>query len=423
MSEGTTARDRGARFAAYTAFAVQGLCFASLVTQVPKMQEAHHLSDATLSLVLLMVPLVAGVGSVASGALFQRLGSGPVLRVSQPAVAATIALIGLTGDLTFWGTTPRPPAIVEDLALYVTVAAFGLFVGAVDASMNAQAIAVERRYGISLITGFYAVWSVAGILGGLWASLANKLDLSLFTGFAIAAAVGIAASLATGGRLYRREEEGDGPTAEELKAAGRSVPWRPILVVGAAMAVAYLADSAISSYGAKYLDDELSASDWVAPLGYVAYQVTMVVSRTVADLAVRRSGPVRVVRIGGLVGIAGMAGVVAAPNAALAIAAFALAGLGLSVIAPVSFSAAGRVDPTGLGVAVSRVNIFNYVGFVLGAAVVGAIAPLSADHGLRIAFIIPTLLVLVVFATAKGFNPTPVKGARPDAPAMERPMA
>ncbi|TDB88550.1 MFS transporter [Actinomadura sp. KC216] len=411
MRQGVTVRDRRARFSAYAAFAVQGLCFASLVTQVPQMQKAHHLSDATLSLVLLMVPLIAGVGSVASGALFQRFGSGPVLRASQPAVAATIALIGLTGD--------------NDLALYLAVAAFGLFVGAVDASMNAQAIAVERRYGVSLITGFYAVWSVAGILGGLWASLTNKIDLSLFTGFAVAAAVGIAVSLATGHRLYARAEEGGGPTAEELKAAGRGVPWRPILVVGAAMAVAYLADSAISSYGAKYLDDELSGSDWIAPLGYVAYQVTMVISRAVADLAVRRSGPVRVVRIGGAVGVAGMAGVVAAPNAAVAIAAFAVAGLGLAVIAPVSFSAAGRVDPTGLGVAVARVNIFNYVGFVLGAAVVGAIAPLSADHGLRLAFIVPTALILVVFATAKGFDPVPAKGARPrpDSPAMERPVA
>ncbi|MER7547354.1 MFS transporter [Spirillospora sp. NPDC127506] len=407
MTQGITARDRQARFAAYTAFAVQGLCFASLVTQVPQMQKAHHLSDAVLSLVLLMVPLIAGVGSVASGALFQRFGSGPVLRVAQPAVAVTIALIGFTGD--------------NDIALYVAVAAFGLFVGAVDASMNAQAVAVERRYGLSLITGFYAVWSIAGILGGLWASLSNKVDLSLVACFAIAAAVGITASLATGHRLYRRAEEGDGPTAEELKAAGRSVPWRPILVVGAAMAVAYLADAAISNYGAKYLDDELSASDWVAPLGYVAYQITMVISRGVADFAVRRSGAVQVVRVGGLVGIIGMAGVVAAPNAGFAIAAFALAGLGLSVIAPVSFSAAGRVDPTGLGVAVARVNIFNYVGFVLGAAVVGAIAPMSADHGLRIAFIVPTALILVVFMTAKGFAPEPVKGAKPDTPAMERP--
>ncbi len=160
------------------------------------MQDAHHLSDATLSLVLLMVPLVAGVGSVISGALFQRIGSGPVLLRPRPAVAVMIALIGLTGD--------------NDIALYVAVAAFGLFVGAVDASMNAQAVAVERRYGISLITGFYAVWSVAGILGGLWASLSNKVDLSLFTCFAIAAAVGVAVSLSTSHRLYRRAEGAPG---------------------------------------------------------------------------------------------------------------------------------------------------------------------------------------------------------------------
>ncbi|WP_067455780.1 MFS transporter [Actinomadura macra] len=396
MGEGLGGRQ--ARFAIYVAFAVQGLCFASLVTQVPQMQKEHHLSDATLSLVLLMVPLVAGAGSVVSGALFQRVGSGAVLRVSQPAVAVTIALIGLTGD--------------NDLALYGAVALFGLFVGAVDASMNAQAVTVERRYGVSLITGFYAVWSVAGILGGLWASLTNKLDLSLFTGFAIAATVSTVVSLATGHRLYGRAEEDDGPTAEELRAAGRSVPWRPILIVGTAMAVAYLADSAISSYGAKYVDDELSGSDWVAPLGYVAYQVAMVASRAVADLAVRRSGPVQVVRLGALVGVVGMAGVVAAPNAAVAIMAFAVAGLGLSVIAPVSFSAAGRVDPTGLGIAVARVNIFNYVGFVLGAAVVGAIAPVSADHGLRLAFIAPTVLILVVFATARGFAPSPQASSR-----------
>lgn len=400
-------RDRRARASAYTAFAVQGLCFASLVTQVPRIQDAHRLSDATLSLVLLMVPLVAGVGSVASGALFRRVGSGPVLRVSQPAVAVTIVLIGLTGD--------------HDLALYAAVALFGLFVGAVDASMNAQAVAVERRYGMSLITGFYAVWSVAGILGGLWASLANGVDLPLSAGFGIAAAVGIAGSLATGHGLYRRAEEGDGPSAEELKAAGRRVPWRPILVVGAAMAVAYLADSAISSYGAKYLDDELGGSDWVAPLGYVAYQVAMVASRAVADLAVRRSGAVALVRLGGAVGLVGMAGVVAAPNAPVAIAAFAVAGLGLSVIAPVSFTAAGRVDPTGLGVAVARVNIFNYVGFVLGAAVVGAVEPLSADHGLRLAFAVPTILVLVVFATAKGFAPAPAGTDAPGAAAPRRP--
>ncbi|GAA2604244.1 MFS transporter [Actinomadura fulvescens] len=409
ITGGGSARDRGARFATYAAFAIQGLCFASLVTQVPKIQKTHDLSDATLSLVLLMVPLIAGVGSVLSGFLFARLGSGPVLRISQPAVCLTVVLIGLTGD--------------NDLALYVAVALFGLFVGGVDASMNAQAVAVERRYGVSLITGFYAVWSVAGILGGLWSSLANKVDLSLLTGFAIAAAAGVAASLATGHRLYDKAEEAAGqPAPADLRAAGRSVPWRPILIVGTAMAVFYLADAAISNYGAKYLEDELSSSDWVGPLGYVAYQVAMVVSRAVADFGVRRSGPVPVVRAGAAVGLLGMIGVVAAPNAYVAIPAFAVAGLGLSVIAPVSYTAAGRVDPTGLGIAVARVNVFNYVGFVLGAAVVGAISPISSENGLRLAFVVPTVLVLVIFATARGFDPKPVRGARDDTPVAERPV-
>ncbi|MFG2005697.1 MFS transporter [Spirillospora sp. NPDC048911] len=401
-------RDRQARFATYAAFAIQGLCFASLVTQVPKIQKSHDLSDATLSLVLLMVPVIAGVGSVLSGFLFARLGSRPVLRISQPAVCLTIVLIGLTGD--------------DDPALYAAVALFGLCVGAVDASMNAQAVAVERRYGVSLITGFYAVWSVAGILGGLWSSLANKVDLSLLTGFAIAAAAGVAASLPTGHRLYDKIEEAAGqPAPADLKAAGRSVPWRPILIVGTAMAVFYLADAAISNYGAKYLEDELSSSDWVGPLGYVAYQVAMVFSRAVADFGVRRSGPIPVVRLGALVGLVGMIGVVIAPNAFVAIPAFAVAGLGLSVIAPISYTAAGRVDPTGLGIAVSRVNVFNYVGFVLGAAVVGAISPISSENGLRLAFIVPTALILVIFATARGFDPKPVAGARPDTPVAERP--
>ncbi|MGI5167358.1 MFS transporter [Spirillospora sp. CA-253888] len=408
MSQGITVRDRQARLGTYAAFGVQGLCFATLVTQVPQIQKTHHLSDGVLSLVLLMVPLIAGVGSVLSEFLFKRVGSGLVLRVVQPAECVTIILIGLTGD--------------NDVALFATVALFGLCVGGVDASMNAQAVAVERRYGMSLITGFYAVWSMAGILGGLWAALSNKLDLALPIGFAIASVVGIVGSLATGHRLMTKDEEAAGqPSAAELKAAGSRVPWRPILVVGAAMAAFYLTDSALSSYGAKYLDDELGSSDWVAPLGYVAYQIAMVVSRGVADLAVRRWGAPQVVRIGALVGLVGMIAVVAAPNAAVAIAGFAVVGLGLSVIAPVSYTAAAKVDPTGLGVAVARVNIFNYVGFVLGAAVVGAIAPADPEHGLRLAFIVPLVLILVIFAAAKGFAPRPVAGWRPDAPVAERP--
>lgn len=394
---------RRGRRSAYAAFGVQGLSFAALVTRIPEIQRAHGLSDGTLALVLLAVPVVAGVGSVLAGTAMPRYGSGPVLRIAQPLVLLSVVAIGLAPG---------------NLALYAATGLFGLFVGAVDASMNAQAVTAETRYGKSLLTGFHAVWSAAGILAGLWIALANKTDMGLGTGFAIPAALGLAVSLWTGRRLYPKALEAAGPDGDLLKAAARRVPWRPIVVIGVAVTCMYIADSATSSYSAKYLRDDLHASGFVAPLGYVAYQVCMMLSRTGADLLVRAHGAARVVATGAVVGGAGLLTASAAPDPAVAIAGFAVAGLGLAVVVPTSFSAAGRLDPTGLGIAVARVNVFNYAGFVLGAVVAGTVA-----SRLWIAYAVGAALTLVVLAAARGFEPRPVAGAVPNPAVAERPVA
>jgi MFS family permease len=396
-------RTRYGRRSAYAAFGVQGLSFAALVTRIPEIQKAHHLSDGTLALVLLAVPVVAGVGSVLAGTLMPRHGSGVVLRVAQPLVLLSILAIGLAPD---------------DLVLYAMTALFGLFVGAVDASMNAQAVTAETLYGKSLLTGFHAVWSAAGILAGLWIALANRTDLGLGTGFAIPAGLGLVVSLWAGRLLYPREMETTGPSGEELRAAAKRVPWKPIVIIGIAVTCMYIADSATSSYSAKYLKDDLSASGTVAPLAYVAYQVCMMLSRAGADFVVRAYGAAKVVATGAAIGGVGLLVAALAPNAAVAIAGFAVAGLGLAVVVPTSFSAAGRLDPTGLGIAVARVNVFNYVGFVLGAVVAGAVA-----SNLWIAYAVGAGLTLVILGSARGFEPAPIPGTRPDTPIAERPAA
>ncbi|MCO5972136.1 MFS transporter [Actinoallomurus soli] len=396
-------RTRRGRYAAYVAFGVQGLSFAALVTRIPELQKAHNLSDGALALVLLAVPVVAGIGSVLAGSLMTRYGSGVVLRVAQPLVLLSIVAIGVAPG---------------DLALYGAAALFGLFVGAVDASMNAQAVTAETRYGKSLLTGFHAVWSAAGILAGLWSAFANRIDLGLGTGFALPAVLGVAASLSTGHRLYPKALEATGPSVEQLKAAARRVPWKPIIIIGAAVTCMYIADSATSSYSAKYLKDDLHASGAVAPLGYVAYQICMMLSRTGADLLVRAHGAARIVGAGGLIGGVGLLTAALSPNPLVAIAGFAVAGVGLSVVVPTSFSAAGRLDPTGLGIAVSRVNVFNYAGFVLGAAIAGAVA-----SDLWLAYLLGAALCLVVLVTARGFEPAPVDGAMPNPAVAERPVA
>ena len=77
-------------------------------------------------------------------------------------------------------------------------------------------------------------------------------------------------------------------------------------------------------------------------------------------------------------------------------------GLGLCVVVPQSFTAAGQLDPTGSGVAVARVNLFNYIGFVVGAALIGVVAQGSS---LRLAFGVPAVLTVGIVVLARSFRP------------------
>ncbi|MBB4937513.1 MFS family permease [Streptosporangium album] len=385
-----TPRDRQARVATWAAFFVQGLCFATLLTHVIDLQHRFGLSDGDLTLVLLLVPVIAGVGSVVAGPLAARYGSGPVLRISQVGVCAVVALSGWNDGLA---------------GLYVLSAVFGLFVGAVDAAMNMQAVAVERRYGMSVLTGFHAVWSVGSMLGAGFNSAFSALGIGLGWSFTVPVAIGAATSIVMLPRLYGRDEEK--ATAHAAAAAVR-VPWRPIIPLCLAMAFLYVGDAAVSNYGTVYMEKALEASGWLVPFAYLVYQAAMLVARVPGDLAVRRYGPAPVVRVGAVVAAAGTLGVVVAPAAPVAVLSFGLVGIGLSVIAPQSFSAAGRLG-AGAETAIARVNVFNYVGFLVGAAVVGTV---NDTVDVRTAFVPAAVMVALIVPLAGGFQPKPEIAAR-----------
>ncbi|MDX3109626.1 MFS transporter [Nonomuraea angiospora] len=378
-----SSRDRQARVATYVVYAVQGLSFASLLIQVANLQAKHGLDDGALTLLLLIVPVFAGVGSVAAGTFAARFGSRLLLRVAQPVVALAVVLAGLA---------PSVPLLVPVLLL------FGVAVGAVDAGMNMQGVAVERRYGLQILNGFHSVWSVASMLGAAWASVAATLPLPVI--MAVPMVFALVGSLVFARNLCAPEEEKveDAPAG----AAAGGFPWRPIIPLCLAMGFLYVGDAAVSNFNTVFMKNVLSAGPQVVPLAYVAYQATTLAVRLGGDLAVRRYGPAAIVRIGGVIATLGFLGVVAAPNQPLAIVAFGLTGVGLSVVAPQSFSAAGKLDPAGTGVAIARVNLFNYIGFIVGAALVGGIAD-AVD--MRWAFAAPLVLAAVIIALAPGFEP------------------
>ncbi|MEU8265696.1 MFS transporter [Sphaerisporangium sp. NPDC049002] len=386
-----TPRDRRARLATFAVFFVQGLTFATLLTQVAALQKKHGLSDGELSILLLIVPVIAGAGSVLAGEIAKRYGSRVVLRIAQPLAGLAVVLAGLAATV---------PELVAANVL------FGLCLGAVDAGMNMQAVTIERRYGRAILTGFHALWSAAAVIGAVWASAAGGMGLNLPVTFAVAMVTGVAIAVVAGPTLCAPEEEHvrpAGPAPGTDVPAGGRFPWRPILPLCLAMAFLYVGDASISNFGSVYMDKIMHASAAVVPLALGAYQATTFVVRAGGDLAVRRYGPAAIVRIGGALAALGFAGIVAAPNEPLAIVAFGVTGVGLSVVAPQSFSAAGRLDPAGTGVAIARVNMFNYVGFIVGAALVGGIAD-AADY--QVAFAAPLVLAAAIILLARGFQPS-----------------
>ncbi|MCX5212223.1 MFS transporter [Kitasatospora sp. NBC_00240] len=394
MSTETPARLRQARAALAVSFLLQGITFALLVTCIPEIQDRYGLDDSLLPVFLAAVPILAGVGSIGSEWLVKRTSARSVLRVVQPALCLTLAAVGL-GD-TLW-------------QLGLVLGSFGLLVGALDASMNMLGVGLQHRYGRSIMLGFHAAFSLGGILGAAVAGLGSHYHLSLFTLFGTAAAVLIPLALLAGTRFAGPAELGDA-VREASEAAARSIPWRPLLPLCLAMAFAYIADASVSNYSVKYLTDGLGSPDDVAKLSYLGYMVSMLLGRTLGDRAVQRWGAVAVVRVGASVAALGFALAAAAPGPWAGIAGFTVLGFGICAIIPQVFAAGGRLFPDDSDAAVARLNLFNYVGFLIGAPLVGAIADASSY---RWALLAPMLLVLAVIPLAGHFAPAPASTRTP----------
>jgi MFS family permease len=380
---------RGRASLAFSFFA-QGVAFALLVTRIPAIQDRYGISDGLLPAFLAAVPILAGVGSVCTEQLVKRVPPSHVLRWSQPVVL--LALLGVGAGDGLW-------------EIGFALGAFGLAVGALDASMNMLGVSLQHTYGRSIMLGFHAAYSLGGIVGASLAWVGAHWDLALFVSYLPVVVVLLPAAF-VGSRWY--VDGGDPEKEKKAQVAGEGgsggVGFKLLLPLCLVMAVAYIGDSTVSNWSAKYLQDVLGSSEQLATVPYNVYMVTTLLGRAVGDLGVRRFGAVAVVRAGALVAAVGFAVVAAAPGAWVGMLGFTLLGFGLCVIVPQTFAAAGRLFPGAADAAIARLNIFNYVGFLVGSPLVGALGDAWSYRG---AMLVPMVLVLVTLVYARSFAPGP----------------
>ncbi|MFE9423799.1 MFS transporter [Kitasatospora sp. NPDC006697] len=357
-------------------FAVHGAVSGTAASRIPAIQSQLHLSAGQLGLALVMPAIGASLAMPLAGRVAHRLGSRAALRLL----------------LALWCLALVLPALAPGLPwLCLGLAVFGATAGMSDVTMNAAGVAVESRLGRTIMSGLHGMWSLGGLVAAAFGALAARQLLSPRLHFLIAAALLLVAGQLVCGRVLdlRPEPEAEAPPRFSL-------PPRSALVIGLVGFCAVFAEGAGMDWSGVYLRDVTGAAAGTAAMAYTAFACTMTVSRLAGDAVVRRLGPVRAVRAGGAVAAAGGVLVVAATGPAVAIPGFALIGIGIAVVVPLAFAAAGHAGPNP-SQAIAGVATVTYTSGLIAPAIVGGVAQASS---LRVSFGLVTALAAMLVLTA-----------------------
>jgi MFS family permease len=174
-------------------------------------------------------------------------------------------------------------------------------------------------------------------------------------------------ALALAGAVQMLEVGDEGTVVEKKKFA---LPRGPLALLGALGFLGSMAEGSIADWSGVFLKEHFHATDGLAPLALSSFSVMMLGARLLGDRLKARHGARLLVTNGAMLAGAGLFFGVLSPNAYFALGGFATAGLGLSLVFPFVFSAAGSQGP----MALAGVASMAYSGSLMGPPVIGAIA-------------------------------------------------
>ena len=382
---------RARRGAIAGAFFVQGLLFISLTLRLPVVQRLFDLDELQLAGLMLLMVLLAGLGSVLADLAARRTGSATTVRIAATGLATGVVVMGVG-------------AAQGSFVVFVAgLAVYGTGVGVMDASMNMQAVTLEHRLGRPVLPSLHGAWTAGGLVATLLTLAIGEIDL--LTGAIVLAVVALALLVAP---LIRHDVA---PVASD----GPGVSWRSMSVIGLGLVLFYMVDTASTAWGPVYLAStdvftDPPASSQMVALATLPYLAATLLARLAGDRATARLGIPAMLRVGAVVASLGLAVVVLAPASVwqVAIVGFFVVGLGVAAVAPLSFSAAaalaGDCDPAQrqarVDGVIARFNQFNYVGALFGAVLTGVIG----SSNLRIGFAVPMILILGLVPLAGAFR-------------------
>ncbi|MEU8536417.1 MFS transporter [Streptomyces parvulus] len=365
-----------ARYAVAAVFAVHGAVTGSFATRVPWIQDHAGVSAGQLGLALAFPALGASVAMPLAGSVSHRFGARAALR----------------GLLALWTLALVLPSLAPNLlTLCLALFVYGATAGMSDVAMNALGVEIENRLDRSIMSGLHGMWSAGALIGSAAGTIAAHLGADARLHHVLAATVLTVAGLVACSWVLDLQ-----PAEDEDPPPRFALPPRSALLIGAVGFCAVFAEGASLDWSAVYLRDELETSAGLAAACTTGFTLTMALARLAGDRVVDRFGAVRVVRVSGVLATLGGLLVVVGGHPAVAMAGFALMGLGIAVVVPLCFAAAGRAG-SNPSLAIAGVATITYTSGLVAPSAIGGLAQATS---LVVSFGLVTVLAccLVVFA-------------------------
>lgn len=349
-------------------FATSGIMWGVWIARIPGVSANLDLNRAELGLVLPAFSIGALIAFPVSATINSRFGSRVAIRV-----------FGVLRGLAFPLLALAPDAVTLAAAL----ALGGFAHGALDVSLNAQGVEIERRMSGSILSRAHGSFSLGALIGSLSVGFAATAGLDLSLQFAIPGllATGIFATLTS---QLLDDEATPTPATERLATKRRwrgvRVPPRALWGLGAIALVTGIADEAIADWSTLFIRQDLGATAFVASLAYSIYSFAMLIGRFSGDSINNRLDAMRILQIAGTLGAIGLLiGTVIHTPAAMLVG-IAIVGLGFSAVFPTLYRLAGNAPDISRASGLATIATIAYLGFMIGPLVIG---PLASATSLR----------------------------------------
>jgi MFS family permease len=373
-----------ARIAVSVVFFLHGIASGMWAARIPAIQTNLGLGVGTLGLALLGGGLGTLLAMLPTGALIARYGSRLVARWCALPLSVALVCLALATDA---------------LTLFAAMVVWGGCAAALDVAMNAQGSALEQRDGRPILSSLHGLWSLGSMSGAVIGAFVAGLGISVRVQFLVAAPLLCSALLLAPWRFI----SGDARPEARVRFAW---PRGALLALAAVVFCAVATEGAMFDWAAVFLRRELGAPEATAALAPSFFSAAMAAGRLGGDQLTARLQAPLLARLCASVAALGVGTIIVAPLPGVAFGGVVGVGLGLSVLVPLAFGAAGRSKDMPTGTAIAAVATIGYFAFLVGPPTIGLVAEQVTLRGSFVLLLVLLGLIAVLAPATASASPS-----------------